>query len=81
MLLEITQIKRWLAATFHLRTEGDPDAAFAADRLGYRILDPVPEGTYVIPIGRTLTPTYVTITDDRIHIGDEAPPTTMESTS
>jgi hypothetical protein len=65
MLLEIGQIMAWLRERFpDLRTEGSG--------LSFRFLDPVPEGTYVIPLGRTLTPTYVTVKDDRIHIGEDA---------
>ncbi len=57
MIYEINQIRRWLAAHFGLPIED------------CRILGPVPEGTYIIPIGVSETPHEVTIRDDRITIG------------
>lgn len=60
MLLEITQIKEWLAAKFNLRTEGTGGML--------RIIDPVPPGLYEIPIGADPQPYHVQISDEGIRI-------------
>lgn len=60
MILEIIQIKRWLSGKFNLRTQGDG--------MDLRVLDPVPDGEYKIPIGRRLTLTRVVIEGGKILI-------------
>jgi hypothetical protein len=66
MMYEITQIKQWLIDNLGLRGEGE----------GWmlRVVDPVPDGEYVIPLGVSLTPTKVTIKDNQIHIGEDVGP-------
>lgn len=60
MLLEIAQIKRWLAKQFAIKTEG------AGNNL--RLLAEPPNGTYKIRIGVTRKTAHVTISDGRISI-------------
>lgn len=71
MLYEITQIKEWLRDNIGLRSDGTGG--------NLRIIDPVPPGTYEIPIGYNPELFYVTISDDpdptkrTIRIGDRVP--------
>lgn len=60
MILEINQIKRWLARKFKLRTEGRG--------MDLRVIDSVPDGEYKIRIGVSRTTALVTIKDGGISI-------------
>jgi hypothetical protein len=60
MLYEITQIKKWLIKRFDLKSEGKG--------FDLRIIDPVPDGIYKIPIGFSNTPLKVQIKGGKITI-------------
>jgi hypothetical protein len=62
LFTESKQVKEWLARELNLRTEGEG--------FWLRIQDPVPDGTYRIPIGSSLTPTEVIIDGGKIRIGE-----------
>jgi hypothetical protein len=64
VLYEVTQIKEWLAENLGLRTEGEGGTL--------RIIDPVPDGEHIIPIGSSLTPFHVRIKDGRVYLGKPA---------
>jgi hypothetical protein len=64
MTYEITQIKQWFIDNLGLRGEGQG--------LMLRVVDPVPEGRYVIPIGADPTPWNVEMKDGFIRILDKA---------
>jgi hypothetical protein len=64
VIYEITQIKQWFIDNLGLRGEGQG--------MMLRVIDPVPDGRYVIPIGADLKPFDVEARNGRIHIHGKA---------
>ena len=66
MLLEIAQIKKYLAKVHNLPLENHESLGMI------RVVGHVPDGDYVIPLGESETPFHVSITEGKIHIKDKA---------
>lgn len=64
MIFEINQVKRWLAKAHSLPVEGEGTR-------NLRVLGTMPDGDYVIPIGRPAKNHRVNVRDNRIWIGEQ----------